>query len=116
MLSFLINPADVIEMADFFLANVKNEDFITPNNSLGGGAGNFTYETLLEGLSGYSPEEAQLLEMGLQTTVVRSRLATLKRLRQWKENGKITATLRKAIDKWKNNESDLKVRFEYQDL
>ncbi len=116
MLSFLINPADVIEMADFFLANVKNEDFITPNNSLVGGAGNFTYETLLEGLSGYSPEEAQLLEMGLQTTVVRSRLATLKRLRQWKENGKITATLRKAIDKWKNNESDLKVRFEYQDL
>ena len=116
MLSFLKNPDDVIEMADFFLANVKDEDFITPKNSLVGGAGNFTYETLLEKMSGYSPEEAQLLEMGLRTPVVRSRLATLKRLRQWKENNRLTDALRKAIDKWKNNESDLKVRFEYQDL
>ena len=116
MLKYLENPEDVIEMANFFLANVRDEDFITPKNHLVGGAGNFAYETLLEGLSGYSTEEAMLLERGLRTTVIRSRLMTLKRLRQWKENGKITTALRRAIDEWKKNERDLKMRFEYQDL
>ncbi len=116
MLKYLENPEDVIEMANFFLANVRDEDFITPKNHLVGGAGNFAYETLLEGLSGYSAAEAMLLERGLRTTVARSRLMTLKRLRQWKENGKITNALRRAIDEWKNNETDLKMRFEYQDL
>jgi hypothetical protein len=116
MLKYLENPEDVIEMANFFLANVRDEDFITPKNHLVGGAGNFAYETLLEGLSGYSAAEALLLERGLRTTVARSRLMTLKRLRQWKENGKITNALRHAIDEWKKRESDLKMRFEYQDL
>lgn len=116
MLRFLENPEDVIEMANFFLANVRDEDFITPKNHLVGGAGNFAFETLLEGLSGFSTAEALLLERGLRSSVARSRLMTLKRLRQWKENGKITKALRRAIDKWKNNETDLKMRFEYQDL
>ena len=35
---------------------------------------------------------------------------------KWKENGKITNALRRAIDEWQKNESDLKMRFEYQDL
>ena len=116
MLSFLENPEDVIEMANFFLASVRDEDFITPKNQLVGGAGNFAYETLLEGLSGYSAAEAMLLERGLRSTVARSRLMTLKRLRQWKENGKITNALRRAVDEWKKRESDPKMRFEYQDL
>lgn len=116
MLKYLENPEDVIEMANFFLANVRDEDFITPQNHLVGGAGNFAYETLLEGLSGYSAAEAMLLERGLRTSVARSRLMTLKRLRQWKENGKITNALRRAIGEWKKKESDLKLRFEYQDL
>ena len=116
MLKYLENPEDVIEMANFFLANVRDEDFITPQNHLVGGAGNFAYETLLEGLSGYSAAEAMLLERGLRTSVARSRLMTLKRLRQWKENGKITNALRRAVDEWKKREGDLKLRFEYQDL
>lgn len=116
MLRFLENPEDVIEMANFFLANVRDEDFITPKNHLVGGAGNFAFETLLEGLSGYSTAEALLLERGLRSQVPRSRLMTLRRLRQWKENGKITKALRRAIGEWKKNESDLKMRFEYQDL
>ncbi|MBO6211085.1 MAG: hypothetical protein J6N99_10405 [Schwartzia sp.] len=116
MLKYLENLEDVIEMANFFLANVRDEDFITPQNHLVGGAGNFAYETLLEGLSGYSMAEALLLERGLRTSVARSRLMTLKRLRQWKENGKITNALRRAIDEWKKRASDIKLRFEYQDL
>ena len=116
MLRFLEKPEDVIEMADFFLANVRDEEFITPKNTLVGGPGNFTYETLLEGLSGYSGAEALLLERGLRSSVARSRLMTLKRLRQWKEDDRLTAALRIAIDAWKNRETDMKMRFEYQDL
>ena len=35
---------------------------------------------------------------------------------QWKENGKITEALQRAIDEWKKNETDQKMRFEYLDL
>ena len=116
MLQFLNNPEDLMEMADFFLANVRNEDMLTPPNVLVGGPGNHAYEILLEKLTGYSPQEARLLGLGLRTPVVRSRLATLKRLRQWKENGKITDALRRAIDVWKKSETDQKMRLEYLDL
>jgi len=116
MLQFLDNQEDLMEMADFFLANVKNEDMLAPKNVLVGGTGNHAYETMLEKLVGYSQQEARLLRLGLRTPVIRSRLMTLKRLRVWKENGKITEALRRAIDEWKKNETELKLRFEYQDL
>ena len=116
MLQFLDNQEDLMEMADFFLANVKNEDMLAPQNVLVGGMGNHAYEIMLEKLTGYSQQEARLLRLGLRTPVIRSRLVTLKRLRQWKENGKISNALRRAIDAWKKNETDLKMRFEYQDL
>ena len=116
MLQFLDNQEDLMEMADFFLANVKNEDMLAPPNVLVGGTGNHAYEIMLEKLAAYSQQEARLLRLGLRTPVIRSRLMTLKRLRVWKENGKITEALRRAVDEWKKRESDIKLRFEYQDL
>lgn len=103
-------------MANFFLANVKNEDMLAPKNVLAGGTGNHAYETMLEKLAGYSQQEARLLRLGLRTPVIRSRLMTLKRLRVWKDNGEITEALQRAIDEWKKNETDQKMRFEYLDL
>ena len=116
MLQFLDNQEDLMEMADFFLANVKNEDMLAPQNVLVGGMGNHAYEIMLEKLAGYSQQEARLLRLGLRTPVIRSRLMTLKRLRVWKENGKITEALQRAVDEWKKNETDQKMRFEYLDL
>ncbi len=116
LLQFLDNPSDIIEMTAFFLDNVKDKDILTPKNNIIGGIGNSTFDILLPRLTGYSVQEEHLLELGLRTPVKRSRSMSLARLREWKENGKLTNNLRCAIDKWKASESDKKLLSEYHDL
>ena len=116
LLQFLDNPEDLLAIASLFLEYVEDRDILTPKNTLVGGDGNFVLETLLPRMSGYTPQEAQLLELGLRTPVKRSRATALKRLREWKEHGKLTDALRHAIDEWKTSETDQKMRFEYLDL
>lgn len=116
LLQLLDNPNDIVEMTSFFINNVEDKDFLTPKNNIIGGSGNSTFEILLPRLHGYSLPEAKLLELGTRTKIKRNRSMSLERLREWKKKGKLNAALKRAINNWRNTESDKELLSEYQDL